>query len=90
MINQACIFDGCSKRFAAILYIGVSIGTWASSIGSLFRLSMEASDEEVGESIEDKFIREKFNTLLVAFGDDLGEMNFDELERRIHKFLPDR
>ena len=88
MFYQACRFDGCSKRFAAILYIGVSIGTWASSVGGLFHLALKISDESVGESLESQYIRKKFNGILEQFGDELDEIDFDELERRIHKLLP--
>ena len=44
---NACRYDGCSKEFAALLYIGVRFGTWASKWSDLFKMS------DFGEVLED-------------------------------------
>jgi hypothetical protein len=88
MFYSACRFDGCSRRFAAVLYIGVSIGTWTSVFSSLFSGSLEKDEEDISDTPEDKMIRMKFDEILGQLEADLDTINFDDLEKAVNAKLP--
>lgn len=61
MFYEACRFDGCNKRFAALLYIGVRFGTWSSLFTSPFDKSNNFEDILIKkDNPEDEYIRSKF------------------------------
>lgn len=61
MFYSACRHDGCSKRFAAILYIGVRFGSWTSKLSSIFKSSTTSDDvEEIRINPEDQYMTSKF------------------------------
>ena len=60
MFYHACRADGCSRRFASILYIGVRFGSWMSSIRSNEKSNFDFDPEFIrpslgGEDDESKF-----------------------------------
>jgi len=79
MFFNACRTDGCSWKLSVLLYIGVSVGSWAS------KNNIEHSiDNEDFESISidgDQKIRNKYYDILEKFNENnfLVE-NFDLLE----------
>lgn len=65
MFYEACLFDGCSKSFALVLYIGVRFGTWSSVLNSIFEKSNRLEDYELKEfSPEDEYLKSKFWSII--------------------------
>ncbi|MGY5351089.1 DUF1353 domain-containing protein [Wenyingzhuangia sp. IMCC45533] len=82
MFYRACRTDGCSWRFGAILYIGVSIGSWSSRIGlkhSMINENLESLSFE-----EDKLIETKYLDLRAKAEEIIsGQENFEALEQLV-------
>ena len=85
MFYHACRTDGCSRRYAAILYIGVSVGTWSSGFKRLFPALADARDESLEESPADAMLRKTFQRIVTKLEDRLDEMSVDELEKALRK-----
>ena len=61
MFYQACLYEGCSSRFAGILYIGVCLGTWIASLGEPFEKSIGGDKVEyIRDLPENDFAIQKF------------------------------
>ena len=82
MFFEACRFDGCSWKFAATLYLGVSIGSWASKKQMKHT---RYNQEMISISMtEDDSVTKKFEEL-TAKSEDLinGKENFDALQQLV-------
>lgn len=73
MFFKACITDHCSLKLATILYIGVSIGSWASRIG--LKHSIENSEFQLTSDDNDLKIRNKYDDIKAKAD---GILNSDE------------
>jgi hypothetical protein len=80
MFYHACRAHGCSRRFAAILRIGVSIGTRAGGFRSLFNAFADPNDESLEECPVDVMLRKMFERLAAKLDDRLEDMTVDELQ----------
>lgn len=63
MFYSACRYDGCSRRLAAILYIGARMGSWISSSNALKRIMLYEIREDVGDAPEDIYLVLKFKNV---------------------------
>ena len=84
MFYHACKTGGCKKKFAAILYIGVSIGSWAST------LKLKSSQLKSGEDKQSKIdtmIIEKYNEVSAISEKTLKTIGIDELEKLVDEKL---
>lgn len=63
MFYSACRYDGCSRRLAAVLYIGARMGSWITSSSALRRVMLYEIREEVGEAPEDIYLVLKFKNI---------------------------
>ncbi|MCP5352675.1 MAG: DUF1353 domain-containing protein [Chromatiales bacterium] len=87
MFYHACRTDGCSPRFAAILYIGVALGTWASKAKSVFKLGFDPDDESFEESPADRLLRTKFEKMVKDLDESLDGDEINQLDRLIRENL---
>ena len=88
MFYHACMYDGCSVRFALLLYIGVSFGTWAASLSSVFRKDLIREDEEpIKDNIEDRYLNEKFWKVVEESEKAIKEEDLDAIDAIISKNL---
>ncbi len=88
MFYHACRYDGCSKRFAGILYIGVRFGTWSSTWSSSFREATISEEyDDIHENIEFDYIRQKFLKIIDEVGPSVEEEDLDVLDSVIEKNL---
>jgi hypothetical protein len=93
MFYQACRTDKCSVKFAAILYLAVSIGTWFSKKYPSKSAIDKNGEEEFIKSFDESAsqILYKFNAVYEALMErklkSLAEMDFEELEKAIHDEL---
>ncbi|MGD9331294.1 MAG: DUF1353 domain-containing protein [Desulfobacterales bacterium] len=61
MFYHACRHDGCSRKFAGILYIGVCLGTWMAALGEPFHQSVGGDQIEYQRDLpENDFATNKF------------------------------
>jgi len=61
MFYHACRYDGCSQKFAGILYIGVCLGTWIATLGDSFQQSIGGDQLEYQRDVpENEFTTQKF------------------------------
>lgn len=87
MFYEACIYGGCSKRFAGILYIGVTIGSWASKSKSILRAYQQKSVENIETIPEDILIQLKFDQAVLELDPQLDHISFEELESQVHQII---
>lgn len=84
MFFRACRTDGCSWRFAAMLYIGVSIGSWSSRNElkhSLFDENLKSLTVD-----EDMLIESKFKEITAKAGMIISEAeSFESLESLVEE-----
>ncbi|NLR91655.1 MULTISPECIES: DUF1353 domain-containing protein [Flammeovirga] len=81
MFFEACKTDGCSWRFAAILYLGVSVGSWASKFSFMNNIDYEDDTLSVEE---EKYIVNKFFSLRDKADLIINDNeNFEDLERLV-------
>jgi len=90
MFYHACRHDGCNRKFAALLYIGVRFGTWADRWSELFK------DANVGEAYEDirsipefTFTIDKFWQLASNAKDAIENEDLDSIDNVIEQYLAD-
>lgn len=87
MFFRACRTDGCSWRFSAMLYIGVSLGSWSSRIGIKHSL---LNDEMESLSInEDLRIEKKYLDIKRKIDNIINSEDFDTLEAFIETEIQD-
>jgi len=86
MFHDACLYDGCSRTFAYILYIGVRFGTWSASMRS-FEKSATFTQEYYRENAEDKYISSKFWEVVDASFEAIENDNLDLLDEMIEREL---
>jgi hypothetical protein len=87
MFYHACRHDGCNRRFATILYMGVKFGTWASGLESIFK-SNELIEKEFGrDNPEDKYMASKFWGIVDASSKEIESEDLDALDEIIEKKL---
>ena len=61
MFYHACRHDGCRRKFAGILYIGVCLGTWIATLGEPFQKSIGGDQLEYQRDVpENEFAIRKF------------------------------
>jgi hypothetical protein len=87
MFYHACRFDGCSKRFSALLYIGVRFGSIISTWGIQYQQAAYGDNEAVRKSPEFDYIIAKYWEIVdeaeVAVEEgNLGAID-DVLERKL-------
>ena len=88
MFYHACRHEGCSKRLAVLLYIGVSLGTWASSLSSVFKSDLTRDEDKlVKDNIEDKNLNEKFWKIVEESEKAIKEEDLDAIDTIINKNL---
>lgn len=83
MFYEACLKDGCSKREAAILYTGVSVGTWYSNIHGARQLKGLHYNHEI-ENIE---IQYKFDRIRAELEPVIESGDFKLLEAEVERLL---
>ena len=94
MFYHACLNDGCSRKFAKMLYIGVRIGTLASKTKSLDDSDLSGSEfiDTRTISLEESEITSKFWKLVdspTTQTKDLGsEIDFESLDKEIENLFP--
>ena len=95
MFYDACLHDNCGKQFSLILYIGVRIGTFLSSWGSLFNKDFTTTfgreinlelDVQKKEENEQKVIIEKFEQILEESKDAIAQEDLDGIDDIIEKY----
>ncbi len=88
MFYSACRHDGCSRRFAAILYIGVRFGSWSSKLSSIFKNSSASIDfEEIRTTPESQYMTSKFWSIIDYSKDIIENDDLDALDLLIEKEL---
>ena len=83
MFYQACRSDGCSRKFATMLYIGVRTGSWMSKLPKPFESLVVADKQEwIRDSAEADTIVRKFWELVdksesesALVGEDLDRLD---------------
>ena len=87
MFYHACIYDGCSKRFAALLYIGVRFGSIISTWGIQYQNAAYGDDEAVRKSSEYDFIFAKYWEIVDEAGSAVEDGQLDELYNILERKL---
>lgn len=87
MFYEACIYGGCTKRFAGILYIGVTIGSWASKSKSILKGYQMKAFDNIETIPEDVLIKLKFDQTILELDNQLDSISFQELEVRVHQII---
>ena len=87
MFYQACRHDGCSRKFAAILYIGVRFGSWSSGLGSIFKSNELLESEIVRDNPEDVYVQAKFWKIVDLSNEAIETENLEILDQIIEKEL---
>jgi hypothetical protein len=92
MFYHACRFDGCSLRFAGILYMGVRTGSYWSGLTGWVRKFITSDDEIMRDDPEAEACKKKFwamvdkatsmsrNEKFLALTTDMEEQMLDELD----------
>jgi len=84
MFYRACRTDGCSWKFAAVLYVGVSVGTWSSQ--AQFEHSRIDDEFETLLVEDDKIVESKYLNLRSKVQELVsGEENFEALEKLVEE-----
>ena len=91
MFYFACLAGGCSQSQARVLYIGVRIGAWSSSLTGFLPFGAETmAIRPRGEiSLQEARIHQKFSEVLHRVGQEHRELSFDELEGFVDEQLQD-
>lgn len=88
MFYHACIAGGCSVAQARVLYAGVRIGAWSSSlqgvIGSVNELTPFRSTEAVSRDVE---VKRKFDDVVSRISKQERELTLSELDRIVDETL---
>jgi hypothetical protein len=88
MFYHACLHDGCSLKFAGILYIGVCIGTWIAGLGETFQKSIDGTQVEYMRDVpENTFATQKFWQIIDDCGNAIEAGNLDDIDAIIEKHL---
>lgn len=88
MFYHACKYDGCSKRFAALLYAGVRFGTWASGWSLSFDKSILGEEfEEMRNVPEVEFTQNKFWKIIDEAEIAIENDDLDLMDEIIEKHL---
>jgi len=77
MFYHACRHDGCSKKFAGILYIGVCLGTWIANLGEPFQKSVGGDQRDVPEN---DFAIQKFWQIVDDCGKAIENEDLDTID----------
>ena len=82
MFYSACRFDGCSQRFASLLYIGVRFGSWMAHLPERYdKVSLHVNDEEMRsnddvESVIQRYWSVADNSESLIDDEDLDAIDF--------------
>lgn len=87
MFYEACRFDGCSKIFAGILYVGVRFGTWSAQISSGFMEDELQGTEAVRRDSESEYVYSKFWNVIDTAQNAINNEDLDELDKIIQREL---
>ena len=88
MFYHACKYDGCSNRFAILLYIGVRLGTWISGWSSPFDKATGGGEyEEVRDNPEFDYTRKVFWQIVDEGKNAIKNEDLDLLDEIIDKRL---
>ncbi len=87
MFYHACRYDGCSKRFAWMLYAGVRFGTFASGLLPEKSLTFGEEFEEMRDVPEFDPTRDKFRKIIDESEDAMENEDFDLLDEIIERNL---
>lgn len=88
MFYRACRTDGCSRRFAGMLYIGVALGTFLSRLSRRRRRSDRREEPDTfWDSPEDRFAQEKFRAICETAKQCLEDGDLDGIDACIAKHL---
>jgi hypothetical protein len=87
MFYEACRADGCSRRFAAILYAGVRFGTWMA--GDRYApLEDDSPFESRTIRDGDRELRKQFWECLEGLEEELESGDLDAIDRRFEDRKP--
>jgi hypothetical protein len=89
MFYHACRHDGCNRRLAAILYIGVRFGSWSAKLGSVFKAQGAADSEAIRRSPEQDYITDKFWRVVDAAERAIETDDLDTLDEILDAELGD-
>jgi len=88
MFYHACLHDGCSLKFAGILYIGVCLGTWIAGLGETVQKSIDGTQVEyMGDVPENRFATQKFWQIVDDCGNAITKGDLDAIDAIIEKHL---
>jgi hypothetical protein len=88
MFYHACRYDGCSRRFASMLYVGVRTGSFLSNWAAPYRDAVRGPmDEAVRQSLESDYILSKYWEIIDEAGSAVDEGELDILDEIIDSKL---
>ncbi len=87
MFYEACRHEGCTKREAVIMYIGVSIGTWWSGVGSFFNKGAFNTYSYSDINPEKNFVENKFFKLLQMSEKYIESEDIEKIEELVNEEL---
>ena len=90
MFYHACRHDGCSRKFAGILYIGVCLGTWIATLGEPFQKSIGGDHQEFQRDVpENEFATQKFWQIVDDCDDAIKKEDLDAIDAILMRHLTD-
>lgn len=87
MFYEACLFDGCSKRFAATLYAGVRFGSWMAKEKSSPRRDGFPDLESPRERIQHHFDEQRFWKMIEKLDSAVEEGDLEAIDAAFPKPL---
>ncbi|MDA0107693.1 DUF1353 domain-containing protein [Vibrio mediterranei] len=87
MFYEACRHEGCSRRFAAILYIGVRFGSWSAQLSSVFKSANLSSQEIYRNNPENEYVSQKFWEIVDSAESYLETEDLDQLDMLVETKL---
>ena len=88
MFYHACRCDGCSLKFAGILYIGVCLGTWIATLGKPFQQSIGTGQVEYQRDVpENDFATQKFWQIVDGCDQAIDAGDLDAIDAVIRKHI---
>lgn len=85
MFYHACRYDGCSRRFAALLYIGVRFGSIISTWDDQYQQAAFGDDEDVRKSPEYDYILAKYWEIVDEAGSAVEDGELEKLDEIIDR-----
>lgn len=87
MFYEACRHEGCTKKEAVVMYIGVSIGTWWSGVSSFFNKNAFEICSFTDITPEKDLVEKKFYKLLKITEKYIESEDIDKIEELVNKEL---